>query len=145
MSDRSHGVSRSPMHLLHLAERVARRLFAAKAMGSITPRQLEILIAVSEQEGLSQNDLAKRTGIDRNTVGEIIVRLVRKGFLQRRRSRKDARANVLHLTDEAQRLLAAHPVAQNIDALLLAALPAAQREPFLDALQAIIRNLEAAR
>jgi hypothetical protein len=36
-------------------------------------------------------------------------------------------------------------VAQNVDTLLLAVLRAAQRKPFLTALQAIIRRLEATR
>jgi DNA-binding MarR family transcriptional regulator len=49
-------------------------------------------------------------------------------------------------TDEGRRLLdAAEPVAENVDGLLLAVLPKTQREPFLAALQAIVRNLEAAR
>jgi DNA-binding MarR family transcriptional regulator len=85
------------------------------------------------------------TSVDRSTLGEILTRLVRKGFIQRRRSREDTRAKVLRLTDEGRRLLdAAEPVARNVDGLLLAALPKTQRESFLAALQAIVRNLEAA-
>jgi MarR family transcriptional regulator, temperature-dependent positive regulator of motility len=146
MIDRNRGVSRSPTHLLHQAEQAAGRLFAANALGSTTPRQLEILIAVFENEGMNQTDVVKRTGIDRATLGVMIKRLVRRGFLQRRRSREDTRAKVLHLTDEGRRRLeAAEPGARNVDALLLAVLPAAQRKPFLAALQAIVRHLEAAR
>jgi len=134
------------MHLLHQAEQTAAKLFAASAMGFITPRQLAILVAVAEDEGLNQTEAVERTGIDRSTLAEIIGRLVRKGLLQRRRSREDSRAKVLRLTDEGRRLLdAADPVARNVDGVLLAVLPAAQRRPFLAALQAIVRNLEAAR
>jgi MarR family transcriptional regulator, temperature-dependent positive regulator of motility len=142
----SRGISRSPTHLLHQAEQAAGKLFAATAMGTTTPRQLAVLIAVSENEGLNQTAVVKRTGIDRSTSADIIRRLVRKGLLQRRRSREDTRAKVLHLTDEGRQLLdAAGPVATNVDGLLLAALPAAERKPFLDALQAIAKSLEAAR
>jgi DNA-binding MarR family transcriptional regulator len=134
------------MHLLHKAESAAERLFSAKAMGSITPRQLAVLIAVSENEGLNQIDVVKRTGVDAATVGDIIRRRVRQGLLRRRRSRADARAKMLHLTDEGRQLLkAAAPIERNVDALLLAALPRAEREPFLAALQAIVRNLEEGR
>jgi DNA-binding MarR family transcriptional regulator len=134
------------MHLLHQAEQAAEKLFAASALGFITPRQLAILIAVSENEGLNQTNVVERTGIDRSTLAEIVSRLVRKGLLQRRRSREDTRAKMLRLTDEGRRLLnAADPVARNVDALLLAVLPTAQRKPFLAALQAIVRSLEAAR
>jgi MarR family transcriptional regulator, temperature-dependent positive regulator of motility len=146
MIDRSQGVTRSPTHLLHQAEHAAERLFAATAMGATTARQLAVLIAVSENEGLNQAGAAERTGIDRATLGQIIARLLRKGQLQRRQSRADARAKVLHLTDEGRRLLdAANPVERNVDARLLAVLPPAERKPFLTALQAIVRNLEAAR
>lgn len=146
MLDQRDGVRRSPTHLLHQAEQAAGKLFAANAMGFITPRQLAVLVSVSENEGLNQTEAMERTGIDRSTLAEIIGRLVRKGLLQRRRSREDARAKMLRLTDEGRRLLnAADPVAQNVDALLLAVLPAAQRKPFLAALQAIVGHLEAAR
>jgi MarR family transcriptional regulator, temperature-dependent positive regulator of motility len=115
-------------------------------MGSTTPRQLAILVAVSENDGLNQTDVVQRTGIDRSTLTEIISRLLRKGLLQRRRSRVDTRAKVLSLTDKGRRLLeAARPMESNVDARLLAVLPIAHRKPFLAALQAIIRNLEAAR
>jgi MarR family transcriptional regulator, temperature-dependent positive regulator of motility len=137
---------RSPTHLLHQAEQAAERLFAANAMGSITPRQLAVLVTVSENEGLNQTKVAERTGIHDASVAQIISRLVRKGLLQRRRSREDTRAKMLRLTDEGRRRLElAEPMAMNVDALLLAALPTAERKPFLAALQAIVRNLEAAR
>jgi DNA-binding MarR family transcriptional regulator len=137
---------RSPTHLLHQAEQAAERLFAANAMGSITPRQLAVLVTVSENEGLNQTEVAERTGIHDASVAQIVSRLVRKGLLQRRRSREDTRAKVLRLTDEGGRLLeTADPMARNVDALLLAVLPTAERKPFLAALQAIVRNLEAAR
>jgi DNA-binding MarR family transcriptional regulator len=102
MTERRQGASRSPTHLLHQAEQAAKRLFAAHALGLIQPRQLAILVAVSENDGLSQADVVERTGIDRSAATEIIARLVRKGLLQRRRSRERARAKVLHLTDEVR-------------------------------------------
>jgi MarR family transcriptional regulator, temperature-dependent positive regulator of motility len=85
MTDRRQGANRSP--LLHQAEQAAGRLSAAHARDFIRPRQLAILVAVSENDGSNQTDVVERTGIDRFTVAEIIARLVRKGLLQRRRSR----------------------------------------------------------
>jgi hypothetical protein len=92
MSDRSQGVSRSPMHLLHQAEQAAGKLFSAKGKVFVTPRQLAVLVAVAESEGLNQTDVMQRTRIDRSTVADIVQRLVRKGALQRRRSWEDSRA-----------------------------------------------------
>jgi DNA-binding MarR family transcriptional regulator len=133
----------SLLHLLHQAEQVAGRLFEAGALGFITPRQLEILIAVSESEGCNLTAVIERTGIDRSTTTDIVQRLVGKGLLQKRRSRQDNRNFVLKLSDDGRLLLAAaEPVARNLDAALLQALPPAQREPFMKALRAVVRVLE---
>jgi DNA-binding MarR family transcriptional regulator len=77
---------RSLTRLLHQAEQAAGKLFAANAMNSTTPRQLAILVAVSEKDGLVQTDVVERTGIDHSTSAEIISRLVRRGIIQLRRS-----------------------------------------------------------
>ena len=133
----------SPLYLLHRAEQIADRLFQDGALGFTTPRQLAVLTAVAASEGCNLTTVMERTGIDRSTTTELVQRLVRKGLLQKRRSRQDTRAFVLKLTDEARLLLAAaDPVARNLDAALLQALPLAQREPFMKALRAVVRALE---
>ena len=133
----------SPLHLLHRAEQAADQLFLAGALGFVTPRQLAVLIAVSDSEGSNLNYVIERTGIDRSTTSEMVGRMARMGLLQKRRSRQDTRAFTLRLTDEVRELLAAaEPVSRNIDVELLRALPPARREPFLRALQAIVAKLE---
>jgi hypothetical protein len=74
MTDRGKGANRSPTHLLHQAEQAAGRLFAENALGFVTLRQLVVLVAVSERDGLKQTELVERTGIDRSTLAEIIPR-----------------------------------------------------------------------
>jgi DNA-binding MarR family transcriptional regulator len=86
---------RSPLHLLHRAEQAADQLFLAGALGFITPRQLAVLIAVSESEGGNISYVIERTGIDRSTTSELVGRMARMGLLQKRRSRQDARSWVL--------------------------------------------------
>jgi MarR family transcriptional regulator, temperature-dependent positive regulator of motility len=69
--------------------------------------------------------------------------LKEKGLLQRRRTKEDARAYAVKLTDEGRRALrSAEPLAKRVDARVLDALPAAQRERFIGELQAIIEALE---
>jgi DNA-binding MarR family transcriptional regulator len=145
MTYASNGVSRSPIHLLHRASQCAELIFHAAIADRLTPRQFAVLTVVAEREGASQTDITERTGIDHSTMAEVVRRMVKKGLVQRRRSRTDTRAYELRLTDEGRKVLqAADPVARRVDARVLDALPKARREAFLVALGAIIKALEAA-
>ena len=88
---------------------------------------------MSQNEGLSQTGLVDRTGIDRSTLADIVRRMQRKGLLQRRRTKEDARAYAVKLTDEGRRVLrTAEPLAKKVDERVLEALPTKQREQFVD-------------
>ena len=93
-------------------------------------------------EGLSQTHLVDRTGIDRSTLADIVRRMLKKGLLQRRRTKEDARAYAVKLTDEGWRVLkSAEPLARKVDDRILAALPATQRDRFLQDLNSIVQVL----
>jgi DNA-binding MarR family transcriptional regulator len=136
-------LEQSPIHLLHRAGQCAADVFQAEMEnGDLTPRQFAILLTVSENEGLSQTHLVEKTGIDRSTLADIVRRLLKKGLLQRRRTKDDARAYAVRLTDEGAKLLAnAQPLAQRVDDRILAALPGQQRERFVQDLHTIVRAL----
>ena len=107
---RNGRLDRSPVHLLHRAGQCAADIFQAE-ISDLTPRQLAILMTVASDEGASQTKLVDATGVDRSTMADIVKRLVRKRLLQRRRTREDARAYAVKLTDEGRRVLsAASPV-----------------------------------
>ncbi len=110
--------------------------------GDLTPRQYAVLVAVSQNEGLSQTNLVEKTGVDRSTLADIVRRMLKKGLLQRRRTRDDARAYAVKLTEEGWRILkAADPLAKRVDDKILAALPGQQRERFLQDLTLIVEAL----
>jgi MarR family transcriptional regulator, temperature-dependent positive regulator of motility len=140
-SDRLH---RSPIHLLHRAGQCAGDIFNVEMKeGDLTPRQLAVLMAVAQNEGLSQTGLVERTGIDRSTLADIVRRMQRKGLLQRRRTREDARAYSVKLTDEGRKMLrTAEPLAKRVDERILDALPGKQREQFIDDLLSIVDALQ---
>ena len=74
----------SPGHLLRRAQQYANDLYAKEVGASgPTPRQFEVLYAVSQNEGLSQTDLVHQTGIDRSTLADMIARMLKKGLLSR--------------------------------------------------------------
>jgi DNA-binding MarR family transcriptional regulator len=111
--------------------------------GDLTPRQLAVLVTVSQNEGLSQTGLVDRTGIDRSTLADIVRRMQKKGLLQRRRTKEDARAYAVKLTDEGRRVLRmAEPLAKRVDDRILDALPGKQREQFIDELVSIVDALQ---
>jgi DNA-binding MarR family transcriptional regulator len=126
-------------HLLHSATQRADDLFA-KEVGEadITPRQFVVLAAAAELADPSQTDLVEATGVDRSTIADIIRRMVKKGLLERRRSRADARAKLVRLTREGERVLKTmRQKAMKADAALLARLSADQRTALLDALKVV--------
>lgn len=136
-------LERSPIHLLHRAGQCAGDIFQLEMGGSdLTPRQYAVLVTVSQQEGLSQTHLVEKTGIDRSTLADIVRRMLKKGLLQRRRTKEDARAYAVKLTDEGWRALkATDPVARRVDDKILAALPSGQRDRFVQDLNTIVQNI----
>jgi DNA-binding MarR family transcriptional regulator len=142
--DTTDRLNRSPIHLLHRAGQCAGDIFHAEMkVDGLTPRQLAVLVTVSNNEGLSQTGLVDRTGIDRSTLADIVRRMQRKGLLQRRRTKEDARAYAVKLTDEGRKVLrTAEPLAKRVDDRILDALPNKQRDQFIDGLQAIVDMLQ---
>jgi DNA-binding MarR family transcriptional regulator len=66
----------------------------------------------------------------------------RKGLLQRRRTKEDARAYAVKLTDEGRKALrTAEPLAKRVDDRILEALPGRQRDQFINDLVAIVDTL----
>lgn len=136
-------LERSPIHLLHRAGQCAGDIFTAE-MGDagLTPRQFAVLLTVAQNEGVSQTDLVDRTGVDRSTLADIVRRMLKKGLLQRRRTKNDARAYAVKLTEEGWRVLrSAEPMVRRVDDRILGILPGKQREQFLADLMTIVEAL----
>ena len=138
-------LDQSAIHLLHRAGQCAGDLFSEEVVnGGLTARQFAVLMAVSQEEGLSQTDLVERTGIDRSTLADIIRRVLKKGLVSRRRTKKDARVYSVRLTDAGRKALrAAMPAANQAESRLLSALDPVQRDNFLDSLSVIVRTVGA--
>ncbi|MBC6983170.1 MarR family winged helix-turn-helix transcriptional regulator [Caulobacter sp. 17J80-11] len=136
----------SPSHLLHRVLQIALDVYGEEAgPDGVTQRQFAVLTAVSADEGLTQTDLVKATGIDRSTLADLVARMIGKGLLARERSNADARANVVRLTDAGREALeAARPRVEAADARILALLPRGKREAFLNVLSLMAKAGEAA-
>ncbi len=146
-NSRSVPLDASPLHLLHRAGQCAEELFTSETgKTDLTPRQYAVLASVAQKPDISQTGLVDQTGVDRSTLADIVRRLVKKGLLQRKRTRQDARMYAVRLTQKGQgALTAAKPAATRVDQRLLSPLRADQRGSFIEALGEIVRAMTRAQ
>jgi len=140
-------VNSSTLHLLHRVHQCAGLLFQEHMAGiDVTSTQYTVLVAVAERDSPSQQDIINATGIDRSTVSQVVQLLIRKGLLKRRRTRHDARAWAISVTEAGRRVLnASQAVVERVEEDLVAALPAGRAKAFIANLRAIISALEPAK
>ncbi|HXQ12212.1 MAG TPA: MarR family transcriptional regulator [Caulobacteraceae bacterium] len=140
----SKALDRSPSHLLHRALQLALDIYAEETgPDAVTQRQYAVLAAVAAQEGLTQTDLVRSTGIDRSTLADLVARMIGKGLLARQRSTADARANTVSLTSPGRAALeAAKPRVAAADARIMKLLPTRKRDAFLGVLRDMGRVAE---
>jgi DNA-binding MarR family transcriptional regulator len=141
---RAGRLSVSALHILHRAGQQAEDLFMRECgNATITPRQYAVLLAVSQNEDISQTGLVAATGIDRSTLADVARRLVEKGYLQRKRTRTDARMYAVRLTAKGRDALSkTEPSAQRADEKILATLSTKQRNEFFTILGEIVTGLD---
>lgn len=141
--EKTDRLGRSPLHMLHRAGQCAGDIFHGEMQyGDLTPRQYAVLLTVAANEGISQTGLVDKTGVDRSTLADIVRRMLKKGLLQRRRTKEDARAYAVRLTEDGRRMLRdAEPVTERVDDRILAAIPIKQRDQFMDNLGLIVEAL----
>lgn len=124
-------------HLLRRAHFNAEELFAREFSGeSLTPRQKATLVVVYQQPGLNQNALADALFMDRNTVADMVKRLVSAGLLHRVSAQSDQRAYQLFLAPAGAALLnRIMPRDALVEARVLERLPEEYRALFLKCLR----------
>jgi len=132
------------VHVLYRAVQEADAVFVQHVgEAGLTPRQFAVLVTVAQQENANQTHLVVRTGMDRSTVSDVVRRLVGHGLLQRRRTKEDARAYAIRLTDKGQETLrAVEPRARRADVFIQSLLPPKQRREVLAGLQMLVSAFE---
>jgi len=130
----------SPLHLFHRAVQVVTEIYQAEmAAFDLTARQYAVLFALAHSEGMSQSKLVDATGIDRSTMADIVRRMLKKGIIQRKRDKEDARAYEVKITEEGIRLFkTVTPIIHRIEERLMAALKGRRVDEFLLNLSMIV-------
>jgi MarR family transcriptional regulator, organic hydroperoxide resistance regulator len=65
--------------------------------------QCDVLTTLTEQEGVSQQELAKRLYVTKGNISGLIDRLAEAGLVERRSIASDRRQHAIYLTDEGRR------------------------------------------
>jgi len=84
------------IYTIHAVNQIMRE-HLVKSTG-LTPSQILLLLALQENDGVSQTRLVKVSRIDRSTLADMVRRMLRSGHLSRKRTREDARAYAVRLT-----------------------------------------------
>ena len=136
--------TRSFSHLLKRAVQYSVHLYMNEVgKTGLTHRQFTVLCAVDSNEGKSQTDLVKITGIDRSTLADLVARLMAQGYLQRRRTKEDARANAIRLTPVGKKILKSTQAgAEDIDKKLLSHFSVADRRTVMESLGALAAEMD---
>jgi DNA-binding MarR family transcriptional regulator len=133
-------LGQSPLHLFHRAVQVVTEIYQAEmASHDLTARQYAVLFALAHSDGMSQSELVDATGIDRSTMADIVRRMLKKGIVQRKRDKDDARAYEVKITEEGTRLFkVVTPIVHRIEERLLSSLNGRRVDEFLDNLGMIV-------
>jgi len=136
--------TRSFSHLLKRAVQYSVHLYMDEVgKTGLTHRQFTVLSAVDSQDGKSQTELVKLTGIDRSTLADLVARLIEQGYLQRKRTKEDARTNSIRLTPVGKKTLkTAQSGAEDVDKKLLSQFAAADRRTMIECLGQLASEMD---
>ena len=122
----------------HAHQRLTDLTGSALAPFGISGRELAVLIAIDDRAPLSQQEVARRLGVDRTTMVALIDDLENKSLVQRRQDPGDRRKNVVILTNAGRvTLRRASAVTEEAERRFLAPLSGAAGAAFTEALRAV--------
>ena len=108
----------------------------------VVPGQFPALLALFEQEGLTQRELCELASVDQSTMAKTVARMRRDGLIREEPDPGDARRVRYYLTPAARDLEAGLAAAGNeVIAVATRDIPAAQLDQFEEVLAAMAANL----
>ena len=130
----------APGHLLRRCHQRSEELFTqALGVEGPTRQQIALLVTVVQNPAASQVELVQLTGIDKNTLTQMINRLTARGLLERKQSKADARTNAISATPAGVKLLeSVLPKVREVQQQILEPLPVELRPVFQHCMRLII-------
>lgn len=129
--------------LVRRAQQVHTRLWGELVSPEVTSPQFAVLLALDSEPEADQRTIGERASLDRSTVADVVDRMVRRGYLERRRDPVDQRRNLLRLSPSGRGLLdELMERSRKMNQLLLESLEEPEREEFLRLLQKFVALIE---
>lgn len=97
---------------MRLHQRMLMQMTARIRTLGLSIPQFDLLSTLTEQEGISQSELAEKLYVTKGNVSGLVDRLVQAGLVERRAIAGDRRSYAMHLTPEGRRLAEAGITAQ---------------------------------
>jgi DNA-binding MarR family transcriptional regulator len=95
----------APGHLVRRLAQIHTAVFSEEIGDArLTSPQFAVLDVLANQGSVDQITLGRAAGIDRSTTADLVNRLVERGLVERRRSRADARRNLVRLSSSGREL-----------------------------------------
>jgi DNA-binding MarR family transcriptional regulator len=144
-TDLSFDMSNEPGPLLRRCHQRSTDIYNS-SVGEEAPtrQQLAIMLALHQIEEATQARISAATGVDRNTIAEILRRLETRGLVEKRPSSRDSRASEVVLSaaglKTVKRLV---PRVREVQEKILSPLPPVLRPVFLQCLR-ILAGIEPA-
>ncbi len=138
--DRGTSLGYGVNHLARLMEQALRDRIARHG---VVPGQFAQLLALFEQEGVTQQELCAKVRIDQSTMARTLERMERDGLVRRTPDPADGRRALIYLTDRARRLRSAlFAAADEVNSIATAGFSAAESTAFRQMITQAIGNLE---
>ena len=133
-------IDERPGHLIRRLQQISFAIFMREARGfDVTPVQYSAIFAINNQPGIDQTTLCHMIAFDRSTIGDVVTRLERKKLIRRQNGPLDRRTKSLYVTPLGRRLLREiAPAVAATQRLILAPLPAGERDAFMRMLKALV-------
>ena len=133
-------------HLIRRLQQTSTRIFQQhmQALGlDLTSVQFAALSVLRDNPGIEQARIAALIAYDRATIGGVIDRLERKGYVERHTSDQDRRAKSVRLTDLGRRTLEqVSPIVTALQDDILGGLSETERQQFLQYAQKVLMASE---
>ena len=135
-------------HLIRRLHQQSTQIFVQRTQAAgydLTPVQYAALEAIYENPGADQKFVAELIGYDRATIGGVIERLEKKGWVRRVVSQEDRRARELSLTAKGNSIRSSlQPIVQELQKEILLPLGEADQALMIRLARQVVWNTEPA-